>query len=169
ADDRGKERCHQSGKQQGNPDGDGKLGKQRQSVSADSEESDVAQRELSCITAHQVPGQPEAGEQRNAEKHLQLVVIADEPGHARPDTRRQQQRPELPILEDAHARCLPKIPLGLKERTSRKKMKSTINAHWLPAYRLVRLSERPSTRPPKAAPSIEPMPPSTTITKALVV
>src|SRR5262249_1040015 len=26
ADDRGKERCHQSGKQQGNPDGDGKLG-----------------------------------------------------------------------------------------------------------------------------------------------
>src|SRR5262249_26452902 len=133
---------------------------QRQRVGADPEERGVAERQLAGKAADQVPGQAERGEQRDVEQHVEVVVPLEQ--------RHQQAQAEAGGGEQSalarHTRWLPNSPAGLSDSTSRKITKSTTVAHWLPQYRLVRLSITPSTTPAIAAPSIDPMPPSTTIT-----
>jgi hypothetical protein len=49
--------------------------KNREPVSAHPEESNVPERELSGISANQIPGEPERRKQGDAEKNLKQVVV----------------------------------------------------------------------------------------------
>src|SRR5208282_1904992 len=110
--------------------------------------------------------QSQCGKQINAEEYLEMIVPVHHQWQQQRDHQPGQRQDHLPALHD---RCLPKIPLGRSESTSRKITKSTASAHSFPQYRLVRLSTTPSSRPAIAAPTMDSIPPSTTITNAFSV
>src|SRR5579864_4312155 len=75
---------NQRGEKERNPYGNAETGKKRQPVSAYPKERHVSQRKLSGVSTDQIPGQSQGGKKRNAEEHLKLIIVVDEPGHARP-------------------------------------------------------------------------------------
>ena len=98
----------------GDPDGNAKISKDRQPVSAHAEKCDVAQGKLSCVAAHKIPGEPESGEQRNAEEHLKLVIVVDEPGHARPHQHNDETKPRISSFSRGSCALPPKDAGGFE-------------------------------------------------------
>src|SRR5207248_7846334 len=128
ADDQRREHRQSHTRQDSGP-GRNRAAEQGKPVRADAEIGGMSQRQLSGVAADQVPGEPERGKEKQAEDDVQEVVVVQE---QRDDERHREYGGADEDLGALHARWLPKIPLGLNDRTRIKMMKSTTSAHSLP-------------------------------------
>src|SRR5262249_10300892 len=132
-------------------------------VRAGAKEGGTAEGILPAIAAEHVPALPHQCDQQCHDEKIEHDVGGGEQRHGREQGDDQH---DVRDRRPPHARS-PNRPRGRKSSTRMNMTKMPICPSHSPTYTPQRLTTTPMNRPPRSAPVTEPMPPSTTMVKAM--